>query len=182
MARRSRIVTAIFAAFLFLAGCDTVDPGGFMLDPLNVSLEFSANDLAPGSTARIPSSNSVNIQSFVENQGFALSDVISVRISSSPTPELVIRQPVQAGISHISSAELRGLTSGSPGGVLLEGSNFSGSANRGSLSINIADVTTLALSQNGSFSTVLDLERSSEGGDDNYRFNVSFNLSIEVEG
>lgn len=184
MLRRPRFLVAFLAAILFVAGCDTVEDGGFALPAESVRLIFnvSGSNLDAGSATRIMSQNAVNVRSVVESHGFAMSDVISVRIASSPSPELEIWQPPATNISHISSAEVRGLTGSTPGNILLAGSGFPGAGNNGVLTIRSADVTSLALSQNGSFSTALDIVPSEQVSDQAHRFEVTFRLIIEVEG
>lgn len=184
MVRCPRFLVALLAAILFVAGCDVVDEGGFALPAESMRMIFrvSGSDLNAGSPTRIVSENTVNVLAALERQGFALSDVVSVRIATSPSPQLEIRQPSSTNISHISNAEVRGLSGSAPGAVLLDGSGFSGTGDSGALTVRSANVTSLVMSQNGSFNVALDVTPSSDVSGQQHRFDVTFSLIIEVEG
>ena len=186
--RRLALLVAVALPFA-LTSCDSTDSGGggentFLLPSQRVEFdfEFDGGDLDAEVLNDVFSENTVNLIDFIEDEGFTVDDVVSVTIAGNAAEFRIAQPPFNAGVNGFDEVRvsLRPEGASSAGSVVATGSGFNGASDTANLDLSTTDFATIV--QTGAFEARLQLDPSALIQDTDYRIEVSFNVSVEVEG
>lgn len=173
------LLAGILAVLLLASGCDTLDTGStpITLPPKEVTFRFelSADDLAAGQTATIPSLTTQDITELLRQDGFTKAEIISAGVRQATLRRV---QPLNVDLGFLQEVALQVTAEGLPAVTVAAATNPSG--NRVELTAD-ADQEIGAYLARPAFGTALRLTPE-QVPDEQFVFEVTLTLRVQVEG
>lgn len=183
--KSSSLIPLVFACFalLLLVGCDSEDPSGS--DPVTLFHEiddafrftFNADDIQAGRLEDLRCDCNVNISSFLFDQGFSTSEIISASVESV---QLEMLFPISAQASILNQAIVKLEAEGVSATEIANQSSFPNSRSATLSVLTNRDIA--ALLERPSFTSILQIDANELEANRNYEMALVLRLRIEVEG
>lgn len=173
LSRLRHVALPVFAALL-LSSCDTVGSDSIFLTASNQELTFSfdADDITPGTSSVVVSTNQLDLGPFLEAQGALRSEVIGARIEQA---RLDVIFPVQETLSFLDEATLE------LGGSAAASQTDFPSSDRAALTPNATrDIGDLVAGP--AFPGRLRFQANRITAGESYQLRVTLTIEIELEG
>ncbi len=170
---------------LFLSSCDTVSPNSdtiflnheFSTDAANSSIRFtfSSNDVSTNRLNDISCNCSININKYLQEQGFQASDLVSATLVKA---DVIMLFPISKKINFLNQAILKFTASGVSATEVANVSSFPATRE---VSMNVLpnrDISTFLERPN--FGAILQLDPSTLGTNEAYDLSIILKVRLEL--